>query len=235
MNNHSFTVSEAINTGWKFTKKYFWILMLLGGIAYIPSLVSNLFNAALPYIPGATISSIDPLTNLPSAQPQGVRAIIVVIVSVIAGILGARLGLGLTKTNLMILEDKKPVVKDLCVPFIYVLRLIGWWILVGLAVIIGFIALIIPGIYIATRLSLFQYFIAQGYGTIDSIKASRSATQGNIWKLIWIGFVYIGVTLLWILALVIWLLWAIPTVMLAQTYVYTQLKKNIPDTFKPIN
>lgn len=209
--------------------------MLLGGIAYIPSLVSNLFNAALPYIPGATISSIDPLTNLPSAQPQGVRAIIVVIVSVIAGILGARLGLGLTKTNLMILEDKKPVVKDLCVPFIYVLRLIGWWILVGLAVIIGFIALIIPGIYIATRLSLFQYFIAQGYGTIDSIKASRSATQGNIWKLIWIGFVYIGVTLLWILALVIWLLWAIPTVMLAQTYVYTQLKKNIPDTFKPIN
>jgi hypothetical protein len=125
MTTHSFTISEAINTGWKATKKYFWILMLLGAIAYIPSLVSNLFSIALPYIPGATIEVIDPLTNIPSSEPQGIRAIIVVVVSIIAFVLGQRLSIGLVKTNLMILEDKKPVVKDLCVPFIYVLRLIG--------------------------------------------------------------------------------------------------------------
>jgi uncharacterized membrane protein len=135
----------------------------------------------------------------------------------------------------MILEDKKPVVKDLCVPFMYVLRLIGWGILVWLAVLIGFVALIIPGIYIATRLSLFQYFIAEWYGAIDSIKASRAVTQGNVWNLIGIGFVYIGVALLGLLALVFGLLCALPTIMLAQTYVYTQLKKNLPEHFKPIN
>jgi hypothetical protein len=70
----------------------------------------------LYYIPGAT---------LPSGEPQGIRAIITPIISIITGVIGARLGLGLTKTNLMTLEDKKPVVKDLCVPFIYVIRFIG--------------------------------------------------------------------------------------------------------------
>jgi hypothetical protein len=65
----------------------------------------------LYYIPGAT---------LPSGEPQGIRAIITPIISIITGVIGARLGLGLTKTNLMTLEDK-----DLCVPFIYVIRFIG--------------------------------------------------------------------------------------------------------------
>jgi len=218
MTTHSFSVSEAINTSRNATKKYLHYLLLLGIIAYLPSFISNL------------------LTSLPSSEAQGIRGVIMVVVSLIAGIIGVRLGIGLTKTNLMILEDKKPTVKDLTsTPRIYVARLIWWWILVGIAVLLGFIALIIPGIYIATRLSLFQYFIAEWYGAIDAIKASRATTQGNVWNLIGIGFVYIGIALLWVLALVVGLLWALPTIMLAQAYVYTQLKHNLAHTIKPIN
>jgi hypothetical protein len=56
---------------------------------------------------------------------------VIAIVFIIASVCGARLGLGLIKTNFLIVEDKKPTVKDLCVPFIYVLRLIGGGILVA--------------------------------------------------------------------------------------------------------
>lgn len=256
MTLHSFTVSDAINTGWKFTKKYFWTIMLLGAIVYLPSLVSNLFSMGLPYIPQDII------------DPESTWVSILVFILVI---IGARLGLWLIKTNLMIVEDKKPILKDLFVPFIYLLRLIWWWFIAWLAIIISFIALIIPGIYVAIRLSMFKYFIAEWYWAIDSIKASWDITQWwKIFDMIWVSFVYfiiiwlsiiplvIGI-LLWLLVLwllwinfwigfieitIVWsfwliwsigLLWALPTIMLAQTYVYTQLKKNLPHDFKPIN
>lgn len=235
MNTHSFTISNAINTGWKFTKKYFWTLMLLWGIVYIPSLVSNLFSMIVNYIPGATEMVWNEMQNMEVAQPTWPRSIAIAIVFAIASFFGARLGLGLIKTSFIVLKDKKPTVKDLCVPFKYVLRLIGWGILVGLVTIIGFIALIIPGIYISIRLSMFKYFIAEWYGTIDAIKASWAITEGNVWNLIGISFVYFGIAVLWVLALFFGLLWALPTIMLAQAYVYTQLKHNLPHTIKPIN
>lgn len=235
MTLHSFTVSHAITTGWKATKKYFWTIMLLGAIAYIPSLVSNLFSMIVNYIPWATEMVRNEMQQIDVAEPTWPRAIAITIVFTIASVIWAWLGLWLIKTNIMILADKKPMIKDLCVPFIYVIRLIGWSILVGLATIFWLIALILPGIYIAIRLSMFKYFIAEWYDIIDSIKASRAATTGNFWKLIGISFVYIGIMLLWILALLFGLLWAIPTVMLAQVYIYTQLKHNIPHTIKPIH
>ncbi len=235
MNTHSFTVSDAITTGWKFTKKYFWTLMLLWGIVYIPSLISNLFSTIVNYIPGATEMVWNETQKIEISQPTQLRSIIIAIVFVISSLIWAWLWLWLIKTNFMILKDKKPTVKDLCVPFQYLLRLVGGGILVGLATLIGFIALIVPGIYISIRLSMFKYFIAEWYGAIDAIKASWAITEGNIWNLIGISFVYFGIALLWLLALVFGLLWALPTIMLAQAYVYTQLKHNLPNTIKPIH
>lgn len=93
--------------------------------------------------------------------------------------------------------------------------------------ILGLIALIVPGIYIAVRLSMFQYLIAEGYGWIDALKTSRAMTKGHFWKLVGIGFYYVGIVIIGILALVIGLFWAIPLIALAQTSVYLALKKNI--------
>lgn len=69
-------------------------------------------------------------------------------------------------------------------PWIKVARAIGGGLLITIAVVIGFIALIIPGIYLSVRFSLFQYYIVEGYGAIDAIKASWAATEGNFWKLV---------------------------------------------------
>jgi hypothetical protein len=96
----------------------------------------------------------------------------------------------------MTLEDK-----DLCVPFIYVIRFIGWVILEVLIIALWLTFFIIPGIYIATRFSLSKYFIAEWYGAIDAIKASWAVTQDNVWKLIGISFLYFGIVVLWVLAL----------------------------------
>ena len=48
-----------------------------------------------------------------------------------------------------------------------------------------------------------------------------------------IGFIYVGIIILGALALVVGLFWAIPTVALAQAYVYKALKKNTPTDIQP--
>lgn len=198
-------------------------------ISNLPSLLSNLFDTILPYIPGATRMVYSQLQGTEIAEPVGIRSMIVTTLFIVASILGARLWLGMLRSYIMMIHGTKPQVKDLAyAPWIYVARLIGASILVALATLVGLIALIIPGIYIAVRLSMVQYLIVEGYGVMDAIKTSRAMTKGNVWKLIGAGFVFMGVIILWVLALVVWLLWAIPTVNIAQTYIYLQLKKNIP-------
>lgn len=88
------------------------------------------------YIPGATEMVWNEMQQMEVSQPTGPRSIAIAIVFAIASLFGARLGLGLINTNFIILSDKKPAIKDLCVPFKYVLRLIGGGILVGLATMI---------------------------------------------------------------------------------------------------
>lgn len=193
INNHSFIIKEVISTSWKFIKKYFWTIIVLFLITLIPSIIEHIFDFIIRQIPGATIYN----TEIGTYEPVGIWVTISSIVYIIVGIVGAWLGLGYVRANLQILEDKKPPFSIITsTPWIRVARLIGGGILVGLVVLIGIIALIIPGIWIAVRLSLFQYYIAEGYGTIDSIKASWYATQDNFWKLSGIGLIYIGITLL---------------------------------------
>lgn len=233
--SHSFVAGEAIATARGFTKKYFWVVLGLLAISMLPSLVEIVFNIIIQQIPGATQTVIDPMTNIPTVEPVGVWAIISSVVTIIVGVLGAWLGLGLVKGYFSILEDKKPEWNIITsASWIQVARLIGGGILVGVLVLLGLIALILPGIWIAVRLSLFQYYIAEGYGAIDSIKASWAATKDNFWKLFGIGFVYAGIIILGALALLVGLLWALPTVALAQAYVYKKLKANTPSEFKPI-
>ena len=180
----TFQNSEVISTAWNLLKKYFWTLIVLFIITLFPSVLDSLVNLLIQQIPGATTMVTNPLTNITELQPVGIWATIVSILSLLTGILGVWLGLGLIKANLQILEDKKPAYSIMTsTPWIKVARAIGGGLLITIAVVIGFIALIIPGIYLSVRFSLFQYYIVEGYGAIDAIKASWAATEGNFWKL----------------------------------------------------
>lgn len=228
MMQHTFSPSQAIKTGWEYTKKYFWTILKLSAIAYLPSLIAQLIIAAITAIPWTSELVVNPMTNMQEPQLIGIYATISIVISVIWSLGSAWLGIGAVQSFLMILENKKPLIKDLCVPSLYLVRLIGAGLLVGIATLLGLVLFVIPGIYIAVRLSQYKYFIAEWYDIMTSIKGSRAITQGNVWKLIWVGFLYVGVVILWVIALLIGLLRAIPTITIAQAWIYTQLKKNLP-------
>lgn len=101
---------------------------------------------------------------------------------------------------------------------------VWWYILYSLIVIWGLVLLIVPGIYFAIRLSMWQYYLIDKKMTIkESLRASRDATKWHEWQLIGIGFLSLWICILWFLALGIWLLWAIPTTKLAFTDVYKKI------------
>jgi uncharacterized membrane protein len=118
------------------------------------------------------------------------------------------------------------------VPFFIVLVLLAGFFGImgamnGLLLVIGFIvALFLIGslVYISIRLMFAKYYsLDTGTGPMDSIKESMRVSKGQVSKLIWLQFIMLGVGLLGILALFIGLLWAIPTIIVAQVLVYRTL------------
>jgi membrane-anchored glycerophosphoryl diester phosphodiesterase (GDPDase) len=70
------------------------------------------------------------------------------------------------------------------------LALLGTSILTGIIVILGFIALIIPGIYLAIRLAVATpSVIIEGKAPVDAVKRSWAITKGNWWPIFGVIFV----------------------------------------------
>ena len=94
-------------------------------------------------------------------------------------------------------------------------------ILCGIIVIIGTLCLILPGIYLASRLMFAQYIVVDEAISFDqAIMKSWKLTKGNEWNLIAFLFVTFLVFLIGFLALFVGLLVAIPIVSLATASLY---------------
>ncbi len=95
----------------------------------------------------------------------------------------------------------------------------------GLAVVLGYIFLIIPGVI----LSLMFYFshialVDDNLGVIESLQTSRKISEGVWLKLILFSLVSAGVIILGFLFVGVGIFVAIPVVTLAQIYIYRSLK-----------
>jgi uncharacterized membrane protein len=128
-------------------------------------------------------------------------------------LVGAPIGYGGAYAFLRAARGQRPEVSDLWVPFRR-----GWFsavlanLIVTVAVIIGFILLIIPGIFLAVRLSLVPYIVVdEGLGPFQAIEASWNRTRGNFWMLFLAGL--LGIVCI-IIGLILLIVGSIPATML---------------------
>ena len=199
-----FSIEEAVKFGWQTTKTNFKFLIkiiLIIMAAYIlTSWVSNALEDA-------------PVLN--------------VVASILFWVLHIVLDIGLVKIALKLTADQKPELADLFNHYPLFWKYLGGAILSGLIIMGGLILLIVPGIYFAVKLQFVTYLIIdQGLGPIDAIKKSWEITGGNFWNLFLFGLVIVLINVLGFLALVVGLLWAIPTAAIATAFVYKKLLKN---------
>lgn len=101
------------------------------------------------------------------------------------------------------------------------------YILYVLLVMVGFILLVVPGIYLAMKFQFVQYLIVdKNTDVIEAFKKSGRMTDGQKWNLFLLMLLYMVIIFIGVMALGVGILIAIPIVMVAQAYVYKKLSLN---------
>lgn len=130
---------------------------------------------------------------------------------------------GLARILLTTVDGGTPKIEDLFGEAQAYLRMLASIFLTSIAIVIGFVLLIIPGVYVSMRLMfVYTLVIDQGLGAIDAMKKSWSMTEGNVIHLLKLWLTFVGIILLGLLAFFVGVFVAAPVAMLLLTLVYRQ-------------
>lgn len=210
---NTFSPTEAIKFGWKTFKANPGFLIGLLVIVYVVQFGVGLITS----VPGSN----DPTKFNFNAGT--------ILLGLVGNIISIILSLGLINALLQLVNTGKGNFSDIFAVFKDINMLINYVvgsIITGLIVIGGLILLIVPGIYLAIRLSQFPYFIIdKKLGAIEAIKGSWNATAGNVMNLFVFGLLCILVVIAGAIALLVGLLVAFPVVSVAAIYVYKMLSQ----------
>lgn len=103
--------------------------------------------------------------------------------------------------------------------------------LVFVAVFFGFVLLVIPGLYLSVALSFATLLVAdKGLPPMEALTISRQAVHHKWGKLFTFCLVLFLIGLAGLLALGIGLIWALPTIMIANGIVYRKIFGVTPDS-----
>lgn len=198
----NFSKKEAIKFGFETTKKN-WkfiipVMLIMAAVNYLPSYLNSVI-----------------------AQDNNFLGF---IVSLVEWVITSIITIGMIKISLKFVDNQKGEFADLYKHYRLVLKFIAGSILYGLIGFVGLLLFIIPGIIWMIKFQFFSYFIVdKNMSPIDALKKSWEITKGVKLNLFLFGLILAGVTILGFLALVVGLLVAIPTTMLATAYVYRKL------------
>lgn len=197
----NFSKSEAIKFGWEIAKKHIWFFVVIFVIMALVSMAPNSINNYTK-------------NNFP---------LLAFVLTIIIWAVQMIIQMGLINVSLKFVDGKKPEYSDL---FYYtpIVNYIAGSILYGLIVFLGFILLIIPGIYFAIKYQFYAYLIIdKGFGPVAALKKSAEMTKGIKWSLFLFGLLIAGINILGVLALLVGLLWTFPTTIIATAFVYRKL------------
>ena len=139
----------------------------------------------------------------------------------------AVLGIGATRIALRLVQGHAAQYADIVPPARLLWPSIAASLLAGLAVIGGLILLVLPGIFVAVRLSMVRFEVIDGAGIKESLHKSWALTAGHFWWLFLFILLLIVLNILGALAFMVGLLISIPVTMLAYAHVYQKLKKGV--------
>ena len=206
MNEKKFSKEAAIRFGWNRMKDnlgfFIVYLIIVLIIEAFFGFFASVFTDSLP--------SLSLIFNIGSW-----------VVSIISSIFVIKIGLKLYENEKVGSYDFLSFSSSLFFKF-----LLGY-VLYTLLVVIGFILLIVPGVYLAIKYQYVQYLIVdKNMDVIEAFKESGRMTNGHKWNLLLLLFLFVAIVILGGMALGIGLLVAVPIVLVAQAYVYKKLSSN---------
>lgn len=206
------SVGDCVSFGWETFKKRPWFL--------IGTLLLVLIIASIPGAFGPEPPELGPDGEF-IAQPMTAMNWIAMLASVIVSTLA---WCGITTFYLRAHDNVIGVqLADLWNPGPF-WRFLGAHILTGIAVTLGLLAFVVPGLIIALGLMFVPYLVVErGLGPVEAIKESWRITKGNKWQLALLSLALLGIIILGLLALGVGVLVAMPIAMLASVHAYRTL------------
>ena len=198
------SIGECVRFGWETFKKRPWLFI---GTLLVYAVISG--------ISGSIASS--------AAEQGGVLAFILNALDML--VVQILLAMGLVAFSLRFHDDASAArIQDLWAPKMY-WSFLGMSVLSFILVVLGIIALIIPGIILALGFIFSQYLVIdKGRGAIESLKESWRITKGHRWELFIFVLVLAVLNILGVLALLVGLLVSVPVTMLAVVHAYRTLE-----------
>lgn len=206
-----FLIGDVLRDSWE-TFKGNWVLFV--GLTIISFIIS------------AIASSIDnALLGTPSPSGGGFRPGI----RIFSFLAGTFISMGAINVAFKSIKGEKAVFGDFFTVYpLYLIFLVSNF-LFGVAVSIGTILLIIPGIYLFVRLQFFGYYIVDKNtrstnAIVESLRKSWELTRGIAGKVFLLDLALFGLVILGSIPIGLGLLIVFPLVFLANAYVYRRLE-----------
>lgn len=152
------------------------------------------------------------------------------ITSLILTMVQVFLSLGFTKIILFLAEDKYVEVSDMFNNFNIFLSYFVSSFLYGIAIFLGTILLILPGIWVAIRFQFYPYFIIEeGSSSFDALRLSYEYTTGFTLELFILGVVVVVLNAIGVLFFGIGIILTYPLTTMAVAVVYKGLIEESPE------
>lgn len=184
------SISACITEGWSLTKKYglalacFVLVYLIVAnlLSSVGTMSSDSFGVYMDAIQRQNYDRAMAALNEMSTGP------VYYITSILTSIISIVFSIGMINTCLMLSSGKMPKVSFdgfKLSPMLY-LKGVGLSFVIAICVLIGTFLCILPGIWVAIRLSMALYYLIDHpeAGIGESIKASWAMTKGNFWSLL---------------------------------------------------
>lgn len=203
--DNTFSVSECIHFGWESFKSRAWFLI---GATLLYAVLTWLVSAI-----GGGIAQV--LSSSPEDLTGGGISFLVTFP------LGVLLAMGFTMFWLKVHDNLSTAsFNALWSPHPF-WKFLGARILSSIAILIGLILLVVPGIILMLAFLPVPYLVMERkLGPVEVLKESMRITKGHKWQLALLALALFGLNLLGLLALVVGLLVTMPVSVLAMVHAY---------------
>ncbi|HET6350228.1 MAG TPA: DUF975 family protein [Candidatus Krumholzibacteria bacterium] len=201
-NPRGLPLSEAVRFGWKTIQQAFPLIILTVVVAAIvPTIISwggdRVFH-------------------------RGGQKFLMELINLVVS---ATFALGLFKIYLRLRDGEKPIFENLFDGVARAHTWVGASIIAGVAIVMGLVLLIVPGIIIMLRLWFVGFVLVdERTGPIDAIQRSWDITRGHTMDLLFLFIVLVGLNILGVCCLGVGLLVTVPMSGLALAFIYRELK-----------